>query len=311
MMGLPVGAAAGFAVGGALGAIFGWRASMCMCGAPGLVLAYFVPRMKLPAKHASPEDTGAGAVSGYGDIICNKHFMTAVGGGVLLTCGLSIAGEWTSIYYVRNVGARLAEADLMMALKSLVGSGCGTLVFSKLTQKYTGHVHNVGFLVPAVFTLPAVALVFIESNAAQHKFLCYASGFGAAFFVYCFNGPIAAVMMQALRPELRGRAYSVWAVAQRLSEMMAPLAAGLVSDHFSLQTGMQLIWIILLVSDLWWWAGYMLPPLTTEKPMKAATTYASLLWEEQGSDAASEKSQLLGGGGAQRESNGKEYASVA
>mmetsp|Transcript_106836 Transcript_106836/g.276200 ORF Transcript_106836/g.276200 Transcript_106836/m.276200 type:complete len:476 (-) Transcript_106836:16-1443(-) len=327
MLGMPLGVSAGFAAGGVVGSAFGWRAALCLCGVPGLVLSCFVPRMTLPSKSTISE-RAVGSTSGprrvslddalqeYCEIFSQPHWLVAISGGALLTFGLSIAAEWVTVYYIRYADSSLEEATLMMSLRTLFGAGLATLLFSRLAQHYSMSIQNINFLVPAVFTIPGVAFAYIENNTPQHKSIMYSAAFAGSFFQYSFNGPMTAVMMQAIRPELRGRAFSAWLAIQRIFDMVGPLAAGIASDHVGLRTAMQIIWMVLLATDLCWWAGYMLTPLKADQEVdkQAATTYYSLLFEASeakdsrcaGVAAASEKSHLCGNLGQKTH----EYASV-
>ena len=52
---IPLGAAAGYALGGILGQAFGWRAAFLFCGVPGLVVAFLVMLINDPPHGVNDE----------------------------------------------------------------------------------------------------------------------------------------------------------------------------------------------------------------------------------------------------------------
>lgn len=107
--GLYFGAGLGFAAGGLLAAAFGWRASMVLCGLPGLALSSLLLRLRPPPRQgpsgAKDGEGGAGPASrwneDYATIICQPHWLVAVLGNATVSFSVAAVSEWYPTYLRR------------------------------------------------------------------------------------------------------------------------------------------------------------------------------------------------------------------
>ena len=100
--------------------------------------------------------------------------------------------------------------------------------------------------------------------------------------------PITTVSISCINPELRAKSSGLMIFIQHiLGDMISPPIIGIISDTTgSLRTGLQITWIVVLLSGAFWWlGGYFLSDFVVTFPVNLAegsmsTTYYELIFGE-------------------------------
>src|SRR3989475_8427871 len=127
---IPVGAAAGYLLGGTLERAFGWRAAFYAVGLPGIVLALLALRVPDPVRGATEEPSSLGRgrrdsqradAPGEGfstrtlsDLFRNKAYVGTVLGYAAYTFALGGLAFFMPTYFERVRGLELARADFIV-----------------------------------------------------------------------------------------------------------------------------------------------------------------------------------------------------
>ena len=155
---IPVGAAVGFLLGGALERAFGWRAAFMAVGLPGLTLALLAttmpdPRAASGARTASVTDTVAVTLR---TLRRNRRYAGTVLGYAAYTFAIGGLAVWMPTFLERVRGQELASADFFVGAVTAVAGLGGTFVGGYLGDRLTARVRDGHVWLSGVSTLAAV-----------------------------------------------------------------------------------------------------------------------------------------------------------
>ena len=198
-------------------------------------------------------------------VLSNKVFAVATAGTVANTFALGGLAEWFPAYLSRFYGADIGESGLVVGAATILGGIGGCVLGAKTAQYFEPLVKSSFFLVCAVYTLPAAAFLAILINAipADMVAAAYCTLMASEVFVWTSLAPMFTVALNAIPPDLRATSCGLSIVLQHvLGDMISPPIIGGISDETgSLRSGLQITWVMVLVSGVVWWAGYYyLPP---------------------------------------------------
>jgi MFS family permease len=192
------------------------------------------------------------------EILKNPHFMLATLGCAANNFALGGLADWYATYMLRYCNVSLDTAGLAVGAATVIGGLGGTIFGSKVADHYKTRVKSSYFLVPAIFTLPAAALLMLAVNFPQPVGLNLALIFTGELFVWTNIAPINSITVTSVPPRLRSRASGLCIFIQHmLGDIISPPIIGAISDATgSLKTGLQVTWMAVVVSGICWWAGY-------------------------------------------------------
>jgi MFS family permease len=257
---IPVGAALGMALGGALGSAYGWRAAFLIVGLPGLLAAGLALLIQEPPRGAF--DTGPRMpVPSWPEVLRRLRrtspYIVAVLGYVAVTWAGGGMADWYATFLVRIRGIPLGTATRMAGAAVVVGSLAGTLTGGYLADRLKGITRSPYFAISAVSTLAAIGFVFV-ALLAESKVVITAAIVVGQFFMWFYNGPINAVIVNAVPPEMRARAVGISILSiHLLGDAISPPIIGAISDRTGhLMNGMLLIPVMLLLASVIWGIGW-------------------------------------------------------
>lgn len=212
------------------------------------------------------------------EILMCPAFQYSVAG--LTASNFSLAGlaDWLPAFLVRYCGAELGGAGIVVGLAVVIGGIAGNLLGAKTAQYYSKKVKSAYFLIPAVYTVPAAFFLLLTINETSSLAANYFYIFLSMVFVWTFIGPLAALVIGVIRPELRSIAGGIaHLIVSLLGNIISPPIIGAVSDDSgSLRTAMQSVWITTFVSGVFWFGGYyFLPALTADITEDSSATSVS------------------------------------
>lgn len=257
---IPVGSALGFAVGGALGTAYGWRTAFYAVGLPGLAVAALALLMKDPVRgafdDAPPRQVSFGAALGL--LARNPVFVTTVAGYTLVTFATGGIGDWFAEFLHRVRGMELEKATLAIGASAIVGGLLGTSLGGVVADRLVGVTRQPYLAVSGLFMVPATLLVCLALFVFTDPTAIIASIIAAQVFVWAYNAPVNALLVNSVEPSLRARAFGISILCiHALGDAISPPIIGTISDSTgSLLGALVLVPITLAIGAIIWIVGW-------------------------------------------------------
>ncbi len=255
---LFVGFGAGIGLGGAVGEALGWRWAFVIVGAPGIVTALAILRLREP-KRGHGDRLSLGIESSFDDeedrqplfehgvgtfvrdlvrgLIADVRTImqiptmryVLVGVGVLIFSVNGI-GYWLQVFHERFSGLSVTEATSAVGGMVALGGVGGTIAGGQLADRFQNRVKGGRVTIPAycimvgtvVFSLSLIPMAAAPSLGLQ----------GIAIFVFALATPsMRAGLGDAVPAHLRGAGFAAFALISALfGAAAAPPVIGAVSD---------------------------------------------------------------------------------
>jgi MFS family permease len=267
---IPVGSALGFVLGGVVGKHYGWQAAFLVAGLPGIIAAAFAWRMADPPRVVSVEEAAAPQPS-WGSALrtlaVNRPFVTAVAGYTAVTFASGALADWYPSYLHRSLGMDVGRAGLVVGGTAVLGGIGGTIVGGLLGDRLQGRTRqpylalSAGSMTLAVL-FTAGSLLLRTEAAVIACILC------AQFFMWCYNGPINAMIANATGSALRARAFALSILTIHLfGDSISPTIVGRLSDILAAAGRVEplalALWLVPIAmatgAAIWAWGWRRLP----------------------------------------------------
>jgi MFS family permease len=232
MLGLPVGIALSYLVGGVVAEHAGWRAAFLLAGAPGLLLVLPVLRLQDPPRgthaEAAPEANGGAAAL---RLLAAPGFALIVVSGVLHNFDMYALSHFLPALMTRLHGASLPAAGLFSGLVVGVVGGTGIWLGGGLGDRWAarpgGRLRLASLAMLAAAPLTALALSRPSGSLAAFLGLLAL----AYLLLYVYYAVVYAAIQDAVGPRRRGTAIAVYFLAMYLAgASLGPVALGALSD---------------------------------------------------------------------------------
>ena len=239
-LGIPIGGLLGLIIGGIINDLYGWRAAFMIVGAPGILLAFVIPRIIRDPRHtvdtvsvvhsaaaATPELTVAEATR---EIFASKAYLyifIAASFTAFLSYG---KGLWTISFFIRSHGFSTTEAGLAMAVALGLSGIIGTWLGGKMADVYGKRDKRHLLTLPAIGMTVAAPLLFagywVDDWRIAVALLIVPTILNSAYY-----GPAYGCVQGLVRREARAVAASMVVFGQNLIGLgMGPLLFGVLSD---------------------------------------------------------------------------------
>jgi MFS family permease len=267
---IPVGSALGYVVGGQVDKFYGWRAAFFVAGIPGLILAALCLLLRDPPRGIQDQAAGVAkeaakparasisreAWTTYGRLLLNKPYALTVLGYAAYTFAIGGLAYWMPAFLERSRGIPRAAATVNFGTIVVVTGFIGTFVggwmgdyFAKTARTGYLWLSGISTLIAAPFvwlalTTPSTTLYTVYMVIAQ-------------LLLFLSTGPINAAIINLVIASERATAIalSVFAI-HLLGDALSPLLVGALSDAFSLQEGIKILPVAVLVGGfVWLWAA--------------------------------------------------------
>lgn len=220
---IPIGAAAGFVLGGYLGdpEAFGWRNALLLVGLPGLLAAAAMAFIREPQRGVmdEPAEKAVAAepvtwLEGYRRLLVNRGYLLTCAGYAAVTFALGALVFWAPEWMKTDKGLSEKEANLVLGVCAVVGGTLGSLVGGALGDALNRRLRGVRgyFLICAVSGGLAAVPMFIALVAASPR-VYQTCTFLTLFLVYLGNGPANTLVVSLVAPNLRTTATGFLVVA--------------------------------------------------------------------------------------------------
>lgn len=238
VVGASVGVMIGFAIGGYVADVYGWRTAFFIFGVPGLILAAVVRfTMKEPVRGATDGLAGKVTKSRFRDFFCevilNRTYRYVIIGNIFsgfLSFGIL---QWTPAFFIRVHGLSLTEVGIMFGITvgfaGTVGTLAGGLLANRLVlrnQRWPLWIAVIGY--GAV--LPVFALTFSVGSTA----IALGCAVLAIILSGLGNGPTFATAQSAMPPSMRSVAAAVGMFMTSVCGIgLGPTVVGILSDVYA------------------------------------------------------------------------------
>jgi MFS family permease len=265
---IPVGAALGFTIGGLVGHAYGWRTAFLVCGLPGLLAAGLVLLIKEPPR-GGLDPKPVGEVPSWPEALRvlrrTAPYLFAVAGYVAVTWAGGGMADWFPTFLSRYRGMNTAEAGSLTGTATVVGGLAGTLVGGLLADWLKRKTRSPYLALSCLSMIPAAGFAILALTARGKL----AIGVGillAQFFMWFYNGPINAIIVNSVAAGMRARAVSMSILSiHLLGDAISPTIIGEISDRsHNLMNGMVLIPVMMLLGSAIWGIGWRRLP--AERP---------------------------------------------
>jgi MFS transporter, Spinster family, sphingosine-1-phosphate transporter len=270
---IPVGTAAGYILGGRLGATHGWRFPFYIAAAPGFLLALallFIPEPERGQFDSVKEAPERATLHG---LLSNPAFWTATLGMAAMTFALGGIQVWMPTFLSRVRGYTLAAANftfgLIVVIDGIVASLAGGWLGDYLLPRMKGAYYfvsaismalGVPFMIVALFNpgrlmLPAIAI--------------------AAFLLLFNTSPLNAAVVNSVGAHIRATAiaFNIF-ILHLLGDVPSPTLMGWVADKHSLQAAFILPVIAMVISSIILFLGVRFaPPVALESQAHPAQAH--------------------------------------
>jgi MFS family permease len=267
---IPVGAALGYAAGGQLGSLWGWRAPFLVCAIPGLIIAALYGWLgREPERGASDQVKQTASRSTVLGLFTNGAFLTATFGLAMLTFAMGGISNWVPEFLRRYAGLSVANSSLVMGGITVVDGIAGTLVGGWLAQRWLKTNDRALYLLSfwsVALTLPCGAVLFFGPHAWAIPML-----FVTEFFLFLNTGPLNAAIVNSVSAPVRATAISLnLFIIHCFGDTFAPTVIGAISDHSNLRLALGATLIFLVVSAVILRMGARFAPRLDEPPAAPA-----------------------------------------
>ena len=278
----PVGAALGFTLGGWIGAQpeFGWRGAFVICGIPGLLVAAIALLLKDPprgrfdtkAERQAPPPPWSEALRSLRN---NPRYLFTVAGYVGASFAIGGIGDWFPTLLFRDRGFKLEDAGAIAGQATVVGGLVGTILGGFIAEALVKRGVKEAYLwTSALSMIPAVLLAAGAIYFAETRTAVLVSIALCQVFLWMYNGPVNALLVNSVSPGMRARAFalSIFAIHAFGDAVSPPIIGKLSSVTGSLPLAIGLVLLALVAACVIWAVGAVVLGRNAAAQPPAATT---------------------------------------
>jgi MFS transporter, Spinster family, sphingosine-1-phosphate transporter len=270
-LGLPVGSAAGYFVGGYLAHHFGsWRAPFMAAGIPGFVLALLLWFLPEPPRGQHEEHAPVDVWALLRGLARNGAFITATLGMAAYTFAVGGMQVWIPTFLVRLRGLELKAANVDFSAIVIVNGIGATLlggwIGDRLLKRFFGAYYTFSGVAMLLAVPFMVAAIYTTGRAM------FPAIFAAVFFILIGTGPTNAALVNSVSASIRSTALAVNVfVIHLLGDAFSPALIGRLSDKTgSLQKAFWVAFAAAAISGLILLFGAKFAPRFKTEELKAA-----------------------------------------
>jgi MFS family permease len=253
---IPVGAAAGYLLGGAIEPALGWRAAFFVVGVPGIIMALLALTVEDPPRGATEEDVAPTVAEPLAVTVRafsrNSAYVGTVLGYAAYTFGLGGLAFWMPKYLEEVRGMELSRANYVVGavtvLAGLVGTFVGGYVGDWLSRRLKhGQLWLCGISSVAAIAPTWLALAPVDPGSYLLWF------FVAEFLLFLSTGPVnvAIVNVVPIGSRAMAMAVSIFTI-HLLGDAISPPIIGLLADITGLARAVLIVPAAIAISGLLW-----------------------------------------------------------
>jgi MFS transporter, Spinster family, sphingosine-1-phosphate transporter len=256
---IPVGTAAGYLLGGNLGAHYGWRAPFYVAAAPGFLLALAVLFLREPQRgcfDSIKETPDRGTLRGLAH---NPAFWTSTLAMAAMTFALGGIQVWMPTFLSRARGYSLESANFVFGIVIVVDGILASLAGGWLGDYLLPRMKGAYYFVSAASMALGVPLMTIALFFRGRVMLPAIAV--AAFFLLFNTSPLNAAVINSVGAHIRVTALAINIfVFHLLGDVPSPTLMGYVADKLSLQAAFILPVLAMIISSVILFYGMKFAP---------------------------------------------------
>jgi MFS transporter, Spinster family, sphingosine-1-phosphate transporter len=253
---IPVGAAVGFLLGGALEQAFGWRTAFYIVGLPGILLALLALTAPDPVRGAAESDSASTVTETIGATLwhfCrNRAYVGSVLGYAAYTFAIGGFGFWMVTFLERVRGVELSRANFMVGSVTVLAGLAGTFAGGFLGDRMAVRMRHGQLWLSGLSCSAAVlpAWLALTVTASPDYFVWF---FVAEFLLFLSTGPINVVIVNVVPVGARAMAMAVSIFASHLlGDAVSPPLIGWLADAEGLARAVLIVPIAVALCGLLW-----------------------------------------------------------
>jgi MFS family permease len=240
MMGLPVGLALSFFLGGYITKNYGWQAAFFAPVIPGVLCAAWAYMTPEPLRGAA-ETHAIGAAkregSAFGLVLSIPTMWWVIASGALHNFNMYAIGAFLTPLLMRHHHLDIVHAANISAVTYGLSGIPGLLIGGLLADKMSARASNGRLVLTAITFALAVPLTYLgvsQPSGSTTTFLAFMASGIACMYVY-YAGTYSTIQ-DLVEPSLRGTAMSIYFFAMYLfGASLGPYGLGYMSDMFTIE----------------------------------------------------------------------------
>jgi len=248
-MAIPVGSALGYALGGKISSILGWRWAFYLVLPPGLILAACCFFMREPAREQAHRSKPTWA--DYRGLIRIPSLVTNIFAQAALTFAIGGLSVWAPTYINEARGQPLASTDLIFGGITVVAGFISTLLGGWLGDALRPRFPGSYFLVSGwgmLLGFPCTIAMLYTPFPAAWVFV-----FLAIFFLFMNTGPSNTALANVTPAPMRATAFAMnILIIHLLGDALSPPLIGWIKDHDSWNAGFFTVSTVMLLAGIIW-----------------------------------------------------------
>jgi len=272
-LGLPVGSALGYFVGGQIAEHFhSWRTPFLAAGIPGFLLAILLWFLPEPPRGQHEEHAPVDIRTLLRGLAHNGAFLTATFGMAMYTFAVGGMQVWIPTFLERLRGLDKAAAGTDFGYIVLVNGIGATLLGGwlgdRLLKRYFGAYYTFSGIAMLIAVPFMVAAIYARGR------LMFPAIFAAVFFILIGTGPTNAALVNSVSASIRSTALAVNVfIIHLLGDAFSPTLIGRISDKTgSLQIAFWVAFAAAGISGVILLSGAKFAPRFQAAEFKAANT---------------------------------------
>jgi MFS family permease len=272
-LGLPVGSAAGYFVGGMVADHFGsWRAPFMAAGIPGFLLALLLWMLPEPPRGQHEEHAPVDVRTLLKGLLRNGAFLAATFGMAMYTFAVGGMQVWipTFLQRLRGLDVQTANIDfsIIVVVNGIGATLLGGWIGDRLLKRYFGAYYTFSGVAMLIAVPFMVAAIYTRGR------LMFPAIFAAVFFILIGTGPTNAALVNSVSASIRSTALAVNVfIIHLLGDAFSPALIGRISDKTgSLQIAFWVAFAAAGISGLILLYGAKFAPRFQTAELKAANT---------------------------------------
>jgi MFS family permease len=264
---MPIGAAAGYMLGGFVQEHWGWRTAFLVGGGPGIVIALSCLLIVEPPRVLRV--AGVKAASAVRTLIRIVHYRRAVLGYCAHTAVVGAFSHWAPTFLSERYRIGLDTAGFWFGLVTVAAGFLGTLIGGRWADAMHARApiaadlaHDAPATRRSINGLLGICAIGVAA-AVPLTVLAFLSPWAWGFFVLAFfielglflgTSPINAALLRGVPAELRASSMAIAIFAIHLfGDLWSPALLGLFADHLPMVVAMMALPIALAVAAYVWW----------------------------------------------------------
>jgi MFS family permease len=240
--GQGIGILAGFALGGAIAAVHGWRTAMLVAGLPGLALALLIwLTIREPQRRADTQAKAANVNAGLGEAVAllwrRRSLFWLVLGTLFGSAMVAAILIWIVSFLVRQHGVDLRTAGLAVGIGMGLSGAFGAAAGGFLADWF-GRQRPENIPLQIALTQTACVAVFAFTFLTSNYLFAVAAGSFGLMLAHTRDGPVYAMCATLAGARRRGKVMALVLLLNNLVGYgLGPLLAGVLSDFYSHTVG--------------------------------------------------------------------------